>query len=233
MTSTPLLRLTAAVVFASVLAAAEPVRLQTDHLLLLLDQRGWLAGLTGRRSGISYLATDQAAPLLQVRTAAGFTSPEAMEWDATSGRMTLRYGSVGVTARLRAEAKATHMTFELLNLDPADKATLVLWGPYPTTIGAVVGETIGVVRNAQFALGIQALNRKTLGGFPHTEDDVMPMSRAPDHTACAFVGTFLASSENRGWLPHGWSADELARVPRGPRAAQTTPASRAERDCAC
>jgi hypothetical protein len=60
-------------------------------------------------------------------------------------------------------------------MEPLEEVELVLWGPYPTTIGEIVGETVGVVRNREFALGIQALNAKTLGGFPTTEDDVMPM----------------------------------------------------------
>ena len=40
----------------------------------------------------------------------------------------------------------------------------VIWGPYPTTISKIIGEIIGVVRNDNFALGIQVLNVKTLGG---------------------------------------------------------------------
>jgi len=51
---------------------------------------------------------------------------------------------------------------------------LVTWGPYLTTIGEIIGETVGVVRDDDFALGIQALNLKTLGGYPYYENDCMP-----------------------------------------------------------
>ena len=33
---------------------------------------------------------------------------------------------------------------------------------------------VGVVRGEEFAIGIQALNPKTLGGFPWTDNDCMP-----------------------------------------------------------
>ncbi|MGW8267498.1 MAG: hypothetical protein ACWGSQ_14115, partial [Longimicrobiales bacterium] len=51
---------------------------------------------------------------------------------------------------------------------------LALWGPYPTTIGETIGETVGVVREGGFAMGIQALNPRTLGGYPWNENDAMP-----------------------------------------------------------
>jgi len=166
---------TLAAAFELALVAAQPVRLETDDLVLSVDRRGWLVALTDRASGTNYLAAGQPAPLLQVRTEAGFSMPESMAWDGASGRITLRYEGIGMSAVVQTACRPTHVVFELVDLAPGDRADLVLWGPYPTTIGAVVGETVGVVRNPRFALGIQALNIKTLGGFPNSEDDVMPM----------------------------------------------------------
>lgn len=51
---------------------------------------------------------------------------------------------------------------------------LAIWGPYPTTIRETIGETVGVVRGGGFAMGIQALNPRTLGGYPWNENDAMP-----------------------------------------------------------
>lgn len=51
---------------------------------------------------------------------------------------------------------------------------LAIWGPYPTTIRESIGETVGVVRGEGFAMGIQALNPRTLGGYPWNENDAMP-----------------------------------------------------------
>ncbi len=44
------------------------------------------------------------------------------------------------------------------------KIDAILWGPSGTTIGETVGEFVGVVRNQDYAIGIQALNVKTTGG---------------------------------------------------------------------
>jgi len=51
---------------------------------------------------------------------------------------------------------------------------LITWGPYHTRIGQTIGETVGVVRDSTYALGIQSLNLKTLGGYPWNESDRMP-----------------------------------------------------------
>ena len=59
-------------------------------------------------------------------------------------------------------------------MQPRESVELVLWGPYPTSIRDMIGETVGVVRDREFAVGIQALNARTLGGYPSTEDDVEP-----------------------------------------------------------
>src|SRR5690606_5212421 len=48
------------------------------------------------------------------------------------------------------------------------------WGPFETNIKETIGETVGVVRNKDFSIGIQALNMRTLGGYPSNEDDSTP-----------------------------------------------------------
>ena len=63
------------------------------------------------------------------------------------------------------QQKSTHLTFELKAID-GQEVDLIMWGPFPTTIDQIIGETIGVVRNDQFAIGIQALSPQTIGGQP-------------------------------------------------------------------
>ncbi|MBE0616498.1 MAG: hypothetical protein IH608_01040, partial [Proteobacteria bacterium] len=153
--------------------SAPAVTFRTSSYALEVNGEGEVCAL--RQGGIDYLAEGQPAPLLQVRAGGVWHRPERMDWDAASARMRLEYGVPQVQAEVRAEAKPSHVVFELCALEPVDRVEVVLWGPYPTSIGETVGETVGVVRNAQSALGIQALNAKTLGGFPASEDDVMPM----------------------------------------------------------
>lgn len=124
-------------------------------------------------AGREYSVVAKPSPVLSIRIKGEILAPDGMTWDATTGTMRLQYRSAGVVAKLRVLNKHTHLTFELVDLRPKKDVELVLWGPYQTTIGKIVGETVGVVRDDRFALGIQALNIKTLGGYPNTEDDVM------------------------------------------------------------
>lgn len=156
------------------LLAADPISFQTETLDLTIDARGSLRGLVDRASRTNYLASDQPAPLLQLRIAGRYLAPESAEWAPGASRLTLRFGANGPVAQIKVEPKPTHIAFTLEALEPKEGVELALWGPYPTTIGAVVGETIGVVRNRHFAIGLQSLNAKTIGGYPNTEDDVMP-----------------------------------------------------------
>jgi len=80
----------------------------------------------------------------------------------------------GIEAKIKVETKKTHLTFELTEISDADSIDLVAWGPYETTINKIIGETVGVVRGEDFAIGIQTLNPKTLGGYPWQENDCMP-----------------------------------------------------------
>ena len=92
---------------------------------------------------------------------------------------------------VKVATKGTHITFEVVSIVPKEKVDLVVWGPYPTTIGKTIGETVGVVRDDRFVLGIQTLNVKTLGGYPTVENDVMP-GRGNTAQAAAFGSVLQA-----------------------------------------
>jgi hypothetical protein len=80
----------------------------------------------------------------------------------------------GIIAQVRVRSETTHIVFELAALTSADSFDVVVWGPYVTDMGEVIGETVGVVQADDFALGIQALNARTLGGYPERQNDTMP-----------------------------------------------------------
>ena len=95
-------------------------------------------------------------------------------WNSVENRLALNYDGIEATAVLAVHAKQTHVTLELTELHTARNVDLVLWGPYPVAIGDLVGEVVGVVRDSEMAVGIQALNVRTLGGYPSQESDVEP-----------------------------------------------------------
>jgi hypothetical protein len=161
-------------------AAPPLVMLRTRAATFCIDGAGTLCALSRDSDSRSYLASHQPAPLLSVRAGGRLYPPDSAAWDLQAKRLTLQFTDAGVSAVLAAEAKPTHVVFEVLDIQPANRAELVLWGPYPTTIGDIIGEVVGVVRDAEFAVGIQALNAKTLGGYPANENDIKADYTADD-----------------------------------------------------
>ena len=157
--------------FAAPLSAA--VVLETECLSIQIDDTGVVNSLLDRSNHVDYLVPNQPAPLLSLRVAGRFQVPKTARYEDGEGTLTLQYGN-GIEAVVLMGEKKTHVTFEVVSVTSEKKADLAVWGPYPTKIGETIGETVGVVRNDRFALGIQALNVKTLGGYPTAENDVMP-----------------------------------------------------------
>ena len=165
--------LLAAVAGTSDVAAPGDVRTFTTRTSAFsIDATGALRAIT--INGRNYLAPGQAAPLLSIRIADKLHAPTRARWDATKQRLTLAFAEADAAAVVAIEAKATHLTLELIELRAAHPVELIAWGPYPIAISDLVGEVVGVVRDSECAVGIQALNVKTLGGLPTQESDIEP-----------------------------------------------------------
>ena len=144
--------------------------LKTDALTIKI-KNGHITKMINPATGKNYLAKGVPAPLLQVRLFKDEGkivnyAPKSMKWNKKTHIAILDYPKIGVKVKLSMQAKKTHVRFEVLKVTPQKKVELVLWGPYPININRTVGETIGVVQGKNFAIGIQALNIKTLGGYP-------------------------------------------------------------------
>lgn len=148
------------------------VTLRTDQAVFEVDGQGSLRSIRRRRDGREFSYAGQPSPLVQIRVDGTWFAPTKATWDGKRKRLDLAFDN-GVAIELRAESRLrTYVTFELTAVRPADRVELVWWGPYATTIGDMIGEVVGVVRNPEFAIGIQALNAKTLGGAPAEENDI-------------------------------------------------------------
>ena len=148
------------------------VLLRTRFATFEIDTKGSLSALKRTNGGGEYLVSGQPSPILSVRMEGKLYAPESAVWDGKSNRLTLHFKSASVIVVLGVRVKQTHIAFEVLELQPAERVELVLWGPYPTRIDDIIGETVGVARDKEFAIGIQSLNAKTLGGYPTNESDI-------------------------------------------------------------
>ncbi|MCW5943416.1 MAG: hypothetical protein KIS66_14385 [Fimbriimonadaceae bacterium] len=152
--------------------AGPALTLRTPQAEFVVDASGQMSSIRRRVDGREFRAAGQSSPLVQIRVDGTWSAPERATWDPKRRRLALSFAN-GVRAEVRAESKSpSHVVFELVDLRPAGRVDLLWWGPYATTIGDVVGEVVGVVRDSEFAIGVQALNAKTLGGAPADENDI-------------------------------------------------------------
>jgi len=159
---------------AGALAACAPgdgAEWTAGTLNLTVDATGQIAQLVDQMTGRDHATHSVGSSLLSVQTGGVLHPPQALSWDAAAGIATLEYVD-GLTARIAVAEKETHLVLELLEVSAP--VELVVWGPYATTISETIGETVGVVRDSGFAIGIQALNPKTLGGLPWRDNDFPP-----------------------------------------------------------
>ena len=145
------------------------VILRTDTLRVVISEQGQVVHLQDWTNGSEYVS--RPSPLLQLRKNGEFAVPLSAR--AKGSGLELSFPG-GFVAQVNIEEKAAHIVFELTSLTHADSVDLVLWGPFATSISESIGETVGIARGADYALGLQALNIKTLGGYPWNENDAMP-----------------------------------------------------------
>src|SRR6186713_2970934 len=166
-----------AVVFKLVIlfcfALQAQVSFQTKQFKISFEQTGKLTELLARSLNKNYLPPGETSYLLSVKRNGNIINPEKLQWKKAGSEIILSYPGNN-SATIKANQNTDYISFELTQLTNAADAELVLWGPYPTTINDTIGEVVGVVRNKEFAIGIQALNVKTLGGYPSAESDIQP-----------------------------------------------------------
>jgi hypothetical protein len=162
-------------------AAAPALVLKTDSAHFTIDGQGSLSEVTRRSGGRNYLATGEPSPLLSLRLAGKYHAPDRAHWNAAANLLILTYDDAAAKVSVKSYSKPGYVAFEITEIQCPSRIELALWGPYPTVIGEVIGETVGVVRDREFALGLQALNARTLGGYPTRENDIEDDFNADDH----------------------------------------------------
>jgi len=149
----------------------ETIQIESDFLSIELDDKANIIGLSDFSSGENFVPIGLNNPILTIRKDSIDYYPIKCIFE--NDILVLNYNE-NTKAKIQVEEKSSHITFALLEVESDDEIELIIWGPYATTINKSIGETVGVVRGEEFALGIQSLNPKTLGGYPWNENDCMP-----------------------------------------------------------
>jgi hypothetical protein len=147
------------------------VTFKSDTLQIGIDKEGNINQLIDIGNNKNYVSFDTLAPLLTCRVDSEMLYPVSVSFK--NDVLSVEFVD-NLVAKIQVEEKPTHINFELVGFNSPEKVELIAWGPIPTTIRKIIGETVGVVRGEEFAIGIQALNPKTLGGNPWTDNDCMP-----------------------------------------------------------
>ncbi len=147
---------------------SQEINLKSDQFSIKLSAKGQLIGLLRLSTKKNYLTISERAPLLQIRVNNNWYEPTKAT--IKSGIISLVYKLANITAQVRVIQKKTHVSFELVKLSTIDKVNAVVWGPYPLIINKTIGEVIGIVRDGEYAIGIQSLNAKTIGGVLSNSD---------------------------------------------------------------
>jgi hypothetical protein len=161
-----------AAMLAGLLAEAQ-VSFQTKQFKLSLNREGQVVEMTNLAAKRNYLYAGDPSFLMSVRKNGSIIHPERLELKRKSSELVLLYPDK-TNATIKVIQNSDYISFELKSITDAGSVELVLWGPFATTIADTVGEVVGVVRDKEFGIGIQALNVKTLGGYPSVESDIQP-----------------------------------------------------------
>ncbi|MDR3711486.1 MAG: hypothetical protein P4L51_01620 [Puia sp.] len=180
----------------------------TKDFSLTIDTRGWIMGIRSLPGGEDYVPKDHPGSLLQlvkgdrriVSDSAGFGKD-----------FILLFYPDHYTAKVKVSGRTDYLRFELVGLarrtgvvgpggtaagtdDPGVDA--VLWGPFNTSLSDTIGNTVGIVRSAVFAIGLQTLNVKTTGGVLQNEEGAV-FERGSTATKEVFGSSLQAFTVNR------------------------------------
>lgn len=135
----------------------------TSELEINVDDRGFIIGFNETETDRNFTSTDHLGPLVSVVADGSLSLPISFK-EVGEDSYELTFDQTDVKVGLIISQNDTHVSFTIKEISTEESLEAIIWGPYPTTIGDTIGENIGVVRNKDFAVGIQSLNPKTTAG---------------------------------------------------------------------
>ena len=134
---------------------------KTDYFQIGLSPVGEVVSLSDTGSGENFVPKNHPGSLLRIKS--GGTEHQPLSMERNGSLLLLKFVN---EIELHVDAKETpeYIRFEVTNVVHPEKIEAIFWGPFNTTIDETIGEVVGVVRNTDFAIGLRALNSKTIGG---------------------------------------------------------------------
>lgn len=142
--------------------------LSTPHADIRLNKEGYISEIIDKKTGVNYMAEEATSPLLALYDGKDYIQPVHLRVEGDKLNITFANQSEATVSK---EVKGDYIRLTLLALTHREQIEAIVWGPYGTKLSQYIGETVGVVRDSLFAIGVQALNIYTTEGLPHLGDD--------------------------------------------------------------
>lgn len=158
------------------------VSMKAGNLLMEINQNGEIVKMADGRSGVNYVPDGQPGHLLRVKSGKRELHPSSVK--IQNKVFQFAYDG-GIELYVQATETQDYIKFELIRAVRPELIEAVLWGPFNTIIGETIGEVVGVVRDSNFAIGMRALNAKTVGGKLLNEEGVTHSSASISGSAAS------------------------------------------------
>ena len=172
------------------------VTFSNDELKIVIGSKGQIESLISLSDNKECLFKEDVSFLIKIRTDSGWESPSSLTIHGQQGILRFYFPLNKVTIDLKVTIKPAYFSFEINGVYPENKVDAISWGPVQLSIGETVAEILGISSNDSTAIGLMALNVKTLGGFPLNDEGSDP-SRSSSAQKTNFGSVIQAYSMDR------------------------------------
>ncbi|WP_285059519.1 hypothetical protein [Pedobacter ginsengisoli] len=164
--------------------------LSTDYFKIRINNKGFITSMKNItvRPEREFSPADKPSPLMSLYDSKKkvYYQPTGATYNKASQTIRLKYQN-GSVAKISIVPKTKYFKLTLLSLSNRKSIDVIQWGNYHTNINNLLGEIIGVARDTStavnYAIGMLALNDKTISGLAETIGDAAPfqyMIHTPD-----------------------------------------------------
>lgn len=160
--------LIACVAFVCVCASklhAQTIQLQTQYATITVTGRGFITSIADKKTNKEYCPKGLSSALMSLTSGGKYILPKKATYDQKKSTLDLTFPN-GSVAKVRVDKRQQYLRFKLLALTHDNTIDNIVWGPYKTNISKTIGDVLGVVRSADFAIGLLGLNDNTTSGPP-------------------------------------------------------------------
>jgi hypothetical protein len=168
-------------VMAIPISALAQYNFSTDYFKIQINNKGWITSMKNItvKPNREFSPTNKPSPMMSLYDSKKnvYYQPTIATYTQGGQTMVLKYPN-GSVAKISIIPKKKYLKLTLQSLSPRNGIDVIQWGNYHTNITNLMGEIIGVARDTSkavnYAIGMLALNDKTISGLAETIGDAAP-----------------------------------------------------------